>query len=74
MQFFFHCGFSLIHFICFEMDMDRQDESENIFRISYQLSKYLTFYVSSLISHWKDLIPNIYLFSAPSIEHNAGAN
>ena len=42
--------FEIIHIICFEMHMDRPDKSENIVGIRYQLSKHLTFYVSSLIS------------------------
>ena len=44
-------AFFYIHFIRFEMHMDRSDKSENIFGISYKLSKHLTFYVPSLISH-----------------------
>ena len=28
-----HSGLFLIHFICFEMHMDRRDKSENIFGI-----------------------------------------
>ena len=43
--------FQIIHIIRFEMNMDRPDKSENIFWIWYQLSKHLTFYASSLISH-----------------------
>jgi hypothetical protein len=31
----FHGGFFLIHFIRFEMHMDRPDKSENILGISY---------------------------------------
>ena len=51
MKFFFQGNFLKIFFIRFEMHMDRPDKSENIFGLSYKLSKYLTFYVSSLISH-----------------------
>ena len=58
------------HFIRLEMHMDGPDKSENIFGIWYQLSKHLTFYVSSLISTRRSKT-NICLFSAPSIEHNA---
>ena len=43
--------FFKIHIIRFEMHMDRPDKSENIFGISYKLSKHLTFYASSLISY-----------------------
>ena len=63
----------IIQFIRIEMHMDRPDKFENIFGISYKLSKHLTFYASPLISHLKGLKTNICLFSAPSIEHNAGA-
>ena len=47
----FHSGFFFFFFICYEMHMDRPDKFENIFETSYYLSKHLTFYVSSLISH-----------------------
>ena len=40
------------------------DKSENIFGTWYQLSKHLTFYASTLISHQKGLKTNIFLFSA----------
>jgi hypothetical protein len=43
--------FEIIHIIHFEMHRDRPDKYENIFGIKYELSKHLTFYASSLISH-----------------------
>ena len=40
-------AFFYIHFICFEMHMDKPDKSENI--LGYNIN-YLSIYASSLIS------------------------
>ena len=62
-KWFFSVAFFLIHFIRFEIHMDRPDKSENTFGTSHKLSKHSTFYGSPLIFHQKGLKTNICLFS-----------
>ena len=72
----FIMAFLKIHFICFEMDMDRPDKYENTFGIQYILT-FLS--ISPFMRHpWfptrKASKLTFYLLWAPIMEHNAGAN